>query len=62
MFQEGKKYRAQINLETQEVTINEDPSIWHWRWYNWLGIGLEKIKRQTLKEVIGSPLSIKKEE
>lgn len=60
VFQDGQRYGAEINLETGEININKQPLIWHWHWYNWLGIGLDKIKRQTLEEMVNTPLPVRK--
>ena len=60
VFQDGQRYRAKVNLETGEIIINKKPLIWHWHWYNWLGIGLEKIKQQTLEEMVNAPLPVRR--
>ncbi|MBI4779497.1 hypothetical protein HY797_03540 [Candidatus Falkowbacteria bacterium] len=53
-------YGGKIDPKTLNLEINSQPATWHWKWYNWLGIGLDKIYRQTLEEMVNSPLPVKK--
>jgi len=56
---DGNSYSAKINPKTLELEINNSPSTWHWKWYNWLGIGLQKIHKQTIEEIASSPLPVR---
>lgn len=56
----GSLYSGTINPNTLDMKINNQPGIWHWKWYNWLGIGLDKVYQQTLEEKINSPLPSRK--
>ncbi|MFA5359994.1 MAG: hypothetical protein WC349_03500 [Patescibacteria group bacterium] len=56
----GNLYSGKINPITLDMEINNQPAIWHWKWYNWLGIGLDKVSRQTLEEMVNAPLPVKK--
>jgi len=49
----GVIYPAEINLGTEELEINYDvEEIWHWKWYNWFGIGVDKITSKTVEEIM----------
>ena len=61
VFQDGQRYKSEINLDTLEISISEQPAIWHWHWYNWLGIGIDKVHKQTVDEMINTPLPVKKQ-
>ena len=56
----GNLYSGKINPSTLDMEINDQPATWHWRWYNWLGIGLDKVSRQTLEEMVDAPLPARK--
>ncbi len=56
----GNLYSGNIDPKTLDMQLSDKPAIWHWRWYNWLGIGLDKISRQTLEEMVNAPLPNKK--
>jgi hypothetical protein len=53
-------YEGKIDPKTLSLTINDRPATWHWRWYNWFGVGLDKVFQQTLEEMVNSPLPVKK--
>jgi hypothetical protein len=59
VYANGNLYTGAINPKTLSLELNSKPAIWHWRWYNWLGIGLDKVYRQTLEEMVNSPLPVK---
>lgn len=46
IYTDGKIYRAEINPETFDILIHDQPVIWKWHWYNWLGIGIDKVDRK----------------
>lgn len=52
----GNLYGGKIDPKTLNLEIESEPATWHWRWYNWLGIGLDKVYRRTLEEMVNSPL------
>ena len=56
----GNLYSGKIDPATLDMKINDQPATWHWKWYNWLGIGLDKVSRQTLEEMVNSPLPVRK--
>jgi len=60
VYAQANLYGAKIDPQTLNLEIDSEPAIWHWKWYNWLGIGLDKIYRQTLEEMINSPLPVNK--
>ncbi len=47
---------AEINPETFDIVIKEQPITWRWRWYNWVGIGIDKVHQQTVEEIVNTPL------
>ncbi|MDD4271329.1 MAG: hypothetical protein PHF50_00830 [Patescibacteria group bacterium] len=53
-------YGAKVDPKTLNLEIESQPATWHWRWYNWLGIGLDKVYQQTLEEMVNSPLPVRK--
>ena len=55
----GNLYAGKIDPETLSLKIESEPATWHWRWYNWLGIGLNKVYQRTLEEMVNSPLPVK---
>lgn len=59
VYAEANLYGGKIDPRTLNLEIESRPATWHWRWYNWLGIGLDKIYRQTLEEMVNSPLPVK---
>jgi len=56
----GNLYSGKINPITLDMEISNQPAIWHWKWYNWLGIGLDKVYQQTLEEMVNAPLPTRK--
>ncbi len=56
----GNLYGGKIDPKTLNLEIESEPTTWHWRWYNWLGLGLDKVYQQTLEEMVNSPLPVKK--
>jgi len=56
----GNLYGGKIDPKTLSLEVSSEPATWHWRWYNWFGIGLDKIYQQTLEEMVNSPLPVKK--
>ncbi|MFA6307189.1 MAG: hypothetical protein WC639_05280 [Patescibacteria group bacterium] len=60
VYANGNLYGGKIDPKTLSLEVNSEPVTWHWKWYNWLGLGLDKIYRQTLEEMVNSPLPIKR--
>jgi hypothetical protein len=60
VYANGDIYAGTINPKTLALKISDQPATWHWRWYNWFGVGLDKVYRQTLEEMVNSPLPVKK--
>jgi len=60
VYAQGNLYGGKIDPKTLNMEINSEPAAWHWRWYNWFGIGLDKVYRQTLEEMVNSPLPVRK--
>lgn len=60
VYANANLYGGKIDPKTLNLEIESEPAIWHWKWYNWLGIGLDKVYRQTLEELANSPLPVKK--
>ena len=56
----GNLYSGKINPSTLDMEINNQPATWHWKWYNWFGIGLDKVYQQTLEEMVNAPLPVRK--
>jgi len=60
VYANGNLSIGKINPKTLNLEIENKPATFHWQWYNWLGIGLDKVYQQTLEEMINSPLPVKK--
>jgi len=54
VYSQANLYAAKVNPETLDLNIENNPTIWHWKWYNWIGIGLDKVHQQTLEEMVNS--------
>lgn len=59
VYAEANLYGGKIDPQTLNLEVEGQPATWHWHWYNWLGLGLDKIYRQTLEEMVNSPLRVK---
>ena len=60
VYANANLYGGKIDPRTLSLETESQPAIWHWQWYNWLGIGLDKVRQQTLEEMVNSPLPVKK--
>ncbi len=60
VYANANLYGGKIDPKTLNLEIENKPATCHWKWYNWLGIGLDKVYRQTLEEMVNSPLPVKK--
>jgi hypothetical protein len=60
VYARANLYGGKIDPRTLNLEIESEPATWHWQWYNWFGIGLDKIYQQTMGEMINSPLPVKK--
>jgi hypothetical protein len=59
VYARANLYGGKIDPKTLNLEIENEPATWHWRWYNWLGIGLDKVYQQTLEEIVNSPLPVR---
>jgi hypothetical protein len=59
VYANDKLYLGKIDPKTLNLEISGQPATWHWQWYNWFGIGLDKIYQRTLEEMVNSPLPVK---
>jgi hypothetical protein len=52
----GQKKKASLDTKNNKINISTLSKPWHWHWYNWLGIGIDKVEKQSLEEKVNSPI------
>jgi len=58
VYARANLYGGKVDPKTLNLEIDNQPATWHWKWYNWFGIGLDKVYQQTLEEMVNSPLPV----
>lgn len=42
-YANGNLYGSKINPQSLEMEMDDQAIAWQWKWYNWLGIGLDEV-------------------